>query len=178
MGVPVTSDPGEKLAWANNLHEKQNRPLPAERLIQEARDIYQGKNDELGLAEAYRQYAIFLVSATVGRWESHYRKNSFMDKSITFDSRHEKGLEYLQKSKELYAKNGKYDALSNIDIIMGNVYLTYLGNQNKACQHYDQSLLDHQEFRKQNPNAKIYLPDGFKSYDELVGAIKKEAKCM
>ena len=178
MGVPVTSDPREKLGWALNLYEKQNRPLPAERLIQEAKEIYQSKNDELGLAEAYRQYAFFLESPTVGRWEPHYRKNGFLDKSINFDGRYKKSIEYLQMAKEILAKNFKYDALANIDLVMGNIYLSYIGDENEACKHYDQSSADYHEFRKQNPNVKINLPTGFNSYEDYIVAVKKKAKCI
>ena len=178
MGVPVTSDPKEKLGWAYNLYETQNRPLPAERLIQEARDIYQSKNDELGLAETYRQYAFFLESRTVGNWEPHYRKDGFLDKSVKFDARYEKAVEYFQKARDIYAKNAKYDALTNVDLAMGNAYLSYIGDENKACQHYDQSLVDYQEFKKQNPNVKINLPDGFGSYEDYIVAVKKKAKCI
>ena len=177
MGVPVTFDPREKLAWARNLYEEQDRPLPAERLIREAKDIYQSKNDELGLALAYRQYALFLKSRAVSRYEQHYRTTGFYDRSLSFDDRYSKSIAYLQLSKELFIKNAKYDLLTNIDLVMGNIYLSYIGNQKEACKHYDQSLAEDQEFQKQNPNSKINLPTGFDTYEDYILSVKKEAKC-
>jgi len=178
MGVPITSDPAEKLGWARFLYEKQNRPLPAERLILEARDIYQSKNDELGLAEAFRQYAFFLVSKTVEDWEPIYRRNGFLDQSVIFDSRHERAIEYFEKAKVIYIKNADYGSLTNVDLVIGHVYLSKIGNENRACRQYEQSLADHKEFRKHNPNDKIVLPNGFNSYEEYIEAIKKGAKCV
>jgi hypothetical protein len=42
IGVPKSSDPATKLRQANELFVKQDRPLPAERLIQEALELYKG----------------------------------------------------------------------------------------------------------------------------------------
>lgn len=178
MGVPATSDPGEKLGWAYNLYEKQDRPLPAERLIREAQDLYQNKNDELGLAEVYRQYAFFLMSRAVGDWEPHYRKDGFLDKTISFDSRYEKAIDYLQKTRDIYVRHKKYDGMSNVDLVTGNVYLSYIGDENKACQYYDKCLTDYQEFRKANPDTKITLPEGYASFSDYIAAVKKQAKCI
>jgi len=178
MGVPVTNDPREKIGWALNLYEKQNRPIPAERLLKEALDIYQSNNDELGLAETYRQYAFFLESVTIEKWESHYRKNGFMDKSVIYDARYEKAVEYFQKARDIYSKKAKYDLLTNIDLVTGNTYLTYIGDQNKACKYYDRSLADYQEFNKENPTVQIKLPAEFNSYAEYIAAVKKRAKCI
>jgi tetratricopeptide (TPR) repeat protein len=178
MGVPARSDPREKMGWALNLYEKQDRPLPAERLIMEAREIFQERNDELGLAESYRQYAFFLESEAVGHWEFQYRKTGFLDKSISYDARYEKAIEYFQKARDIYVKEAKHDALTNIDLVMGNTFLKYIGDQSKACQCYDQSLADYQEFTKVDPTAKIVLPAEFKSYADYIAAVKKRAKCI
>jgi len=178
MSVPATSDPREKMGWALNLYEKQNRPLPAERLIQEAREIYQERSDELGLAESYRQYAFFLESETVERWEPHYRKSGFLDKSVNYDARYEKAIEYFQKAKDIYVKQTKYDTLANIDLVMGNTFLKYVGDQSNACQCYDNSLANYQQFNKVDPTAKIMLPAEFENYGDYIAAVKKRAKCI
>jgi hypothetical protein len=59
--VPYTSDPERKLGWAKELYQNQNRPIPAERLIKEAIEIYQERGDQLGLAQAHRAYGVFLL---------------------------------------------------------------------------------------------------------------------
>jgi tetratricopeptide (TPR) repeat protein len=178
FGVPASSDPREKLGQAVYLYEKQDRPLPAERLIREAHEIYLSKSDDLGLAESYRQYAFLLKSPAVGHWEPHYRKGGFLDKSVSFDTRFEKAIEYLQKARDIYAKHGKYDALSNVNLVMGHIYLSYIGDENRACEYYDKSLEDHQEFMKVEPDAKISLPEGFESFSDYIAAAKKRAKCI
>src|SRR5207245_9573544 len=61
-GVPYTRDSERKLGWARELYLNQHRPIPAERLIKEAIEICQERNDQLGLARAYSMYGRFLQS--------------------------------------------------------------------------------------------------------------------
>jgi len=56
--VVATFDPYKKPGHASALLDV-GRPLPAERLILEAIDIFQKKDDPQGLAFAYNEYAFF-----------------------------------------------------------------------------------------------------------------------
>src|SRR5439155_17074841 len=51
FGVPPTRDPATKLRTATWLFDRQDRPLPAERIIREALELYQKDGDQLGIAE-------------------------------------------------------------------------------------------------------------------------------
>src|SRR6267378_1202521 len=74
FGVPATTDPAGKLRDATALFDRQDRPLPAERLIREALELYQKNGDQLGVAEAYRTYGFFFRSGSVGgKWSKFYR---------------------------------------------------------------------------------------------------------
>src|SRR5438094_2651181 len=91
FGVPATSDPAGKLRDATALFDRQDRPLPAERLIREALEVYQRNGDQLGVAEAYRTYGFFFRARSVGgKWSKFYRDNGFLDRSETFDTRYMK----------------------------------------------------------------------------------------
>jgi tetratricopeptide (TPR) repeat protein len=174
--VPYSSDPKTKLAWATALLEKQNRPLPAERLIREAIEIYQTENDEIGLAEGYRKYGIFFRSASVKRYESFYRKDGFLDKTVTFDQRLDKAIEYFGKSREIYARAKIHDDMvSNVDLNLAWVY-EEKGDRNLACQALDSSLSNNAQFIAANPNAKIDTAE-YKSFEEGIAEQKKYAKC-
>jgi hypothetical protein len=82
MGVVATDDPAGKLRDATALFGGYARPLPAERLIREAIDIYEKQNDSLGLAEAYRTYGLFFRSTSIeGPWSKLYRERGFLDPS-------------------------------------------------------------------------------------------------
>src|SRR5260370_20406090 len=88
VGIVSTSDAGMKLNDAEVLFLRKNRPVPAEKLIQEALVIYQERDDPHGLGNAHREYGDLLKSAAVVSWEPSYRKSGgFLDKSITFDNR-------------------------------------------------------------------------------------------
>jgi hypothetical protein len=116
----ATNDPLAKLNDAAVLFGRQDRPLPAERLIFDALMICQNNGDSHGVASAYREYADFLRSSAVAKFEIYYRKRGFIE-SITFDNRFEKAREFLGKALENYEraapelqKAERYDALTNV----------------------------------------------------------------
>ncbi len=82
IGIVASSDPLVKLNDAEHLFMRENRPLPAERLIQEAMAIYQKRDDAHGLGNSNREYGDFLQSQAVINWEVAYRRNGFLDRSI------------------------------------------------------------------------------------------------
>lgn len=121
MGVIATSDPHTKLNDAEELFMRQGHPLPAERLIREAMAIYQERDDPHGLGNANREYGDFLRSAAVAKWEEVYRRDGFLDKSITFENRlakasdfYRRALTYYQRAEQEHRKAEKYDALTNV----------------------------------------------------------------
>ncbi len=180
VGVPLSSDPNQKLNYAASLMEDwgpEQRPLPAERLIQEAMDIARTKGDDVCLANAYRIYAFFLDSKAVENWELHYRKYGFIDKSISFDNRKQKSIEYFEKARDIYESKLMYGAVTNIYYSLSLLY--YWNHQQKeACDALEKSLESHLKFKRSNPGVRITLPDGFSSYEAYVDAAKKECGCI
>ena len=178
MLVPATSDRHKKLAYAETL-VRQNRPLPAERLIMEAREIYQNGNDDLGLAESYRQYAFFLRFSDCRKLEHVLsRKRLFGQNSFIYTNRYQKAIEYFQQAKEIYTKHSEYDALTNINLVMGHAYTLLIKDHEKACKAYDESLASYAKYKEQKNHATdIGLPKRFKSYEDYMKAVKKEAQC-
>jgi tetratricopeptide (TPR) repeat protein len=174
VGVPHTFNPDKKLRYAQWLFEDQNRPLPAEQLISEAAKIYEKKDDKVGLANAYRVYALFLSSDAVANWG--YRKNGFMNKTIVFDERFQKALEYFTKALALYEGSSKMDAMSNVYFNIGDLYYS-LNNKDAACRNFELSRENHKRFKKDNPQVKIELPRGFNDFNEFIDAAEREARC-
>jgi tetratricopeptide (TPR) repeat protein len=174
--VPASSDPARKLGWAGELIDKQNRPLPAEQLIRDAIQIYESKSDEKGLAAAYRQYGIFFRSDAVQRFAAHYRKNGFLDQTVSYDQRFDKAIEYFLKARPFYEKSKTYDLLSNIDLNLAWAY-EGKGEQPLACQSLDSSLANNLRFTSTDPDAKIDLPKGQLSFAGAVGNEKTRLRC-
>lgn len=176
MLVPETSDPVKKLAWAQELIDKQNRPLPAEKLIAESVDIYNSRRDELGLAQAYRMYGLFYKSAAVSQWQEHYKKHGFRDTTVAFANRLNKAIEYFDNSRELLQKNGDVRSITNVYLQMAFTY-ELMGNKDAACEAYDSSLKSERATAKSNPELVTIVPREFKSFEHGISVFKSRLGC-
>ena len=175
--VPYSSDPMTKLEQSKVLLEELDRPLPAEKLIREAIEIYQSQNDTLGLAEGYRKYGIFLRSYTVKKWGAFYIEHGFLDKTATYGQRFDKAIEYLSKSREIFVNAKKYDDMvSNVDLNMALAY-EEKGEHELACKALDSSLAFNIKFRSTDPNAIIQGAGKSQSFEDVISEQKKRAKC-
>lgn len=189
VGIVATSDPQAKLSDAFQLYRTQNRPIPAQRLIFEAIEIYEDRNDAKGLADAYLLYGDFLLSDSVTEWNSRLgNKLGFLDKSVTSENRvikareyATKALEYFQVAVEQTQKTEKFDLLSNLYYQMAlasNMQMHDLpGDRKKSCEFYDKSLAAFRENIRRNPAAKPYAPPSYGSFANLIAAEKKRVKC-
>jgi tetratricopeptide (TPR) repeat protein len=184
VGIVATSDPRAKLEDAEDLFMRQGRPLPAERLIREATAIYEERNDSHGLANAYRDYGDLLRSPAVAKWETVYRRDGFLDKSVTFDNRsaratehYLKALQYYRLAEQQYRDARTFDRLTNVYYNMAGTHLK-LGERDKGCSYYDQSVGTYAENIKQNPTAKPYVPPGSGSFADFIATAKRRAGCQ
>jgi hypothetical protein len=184
VGIVSTSDPGEKLNDAEVLFLKKNRPVPAEKLIQEALVIYQERDDSHGLGNAHREYGDLLRSPAVASWEPSYRKSGgFLDKSITFDNRLKKAsehyataLEYYRRAEQQELAASKYDALTNVYYNMAWSNLA-LGARDEACSDFDRSLQAYNENMRRNPTAHPYGGRDSRTLPEMLSLVKQQADC-
>jgi len=172
----ATTNPDQRMRDAYMLFDQQDRPLPAERLIREATARYQARNDELGLAEAYRAYGFFFRSAAVEKWQGFYEANGFYERGATFANRHEKSIEYFEKSAAIFEKYGKHDRLANVYLNMGFTY-EFANQPEKACDEYKKGLTSNQRYMKENPGTTVTLPKGFSSYEAYINPIMQRLRC-
>jgi tetratricopeptide (TPR) repeat protein len=177
VGVVSTSDPAQKLLDAYYLLEHEDRPLIAERLIREALDIYARNKDELGIAEAYKYYGIFFSSASLsGKWSTYYQSNGFLDKSVAYDKRYAKSLEYLQKAGTVFSAREHYDKLANVNFNAAFANLG-AGDRKEACAAFDRSGESHRMNIERNPTSKPIVPKGYSSFPEFLEATKARYGC-
>lgn len=176
FGIVATSDPAVKLSDAQVLYTKQGRPIPAERLIREAIDIYQEENNQLGLAYAYWTYGFFFVSWPVEKFSANYIKHGFMDKSVTYDTRYQASIDYFKKARAIYEKNKQFDRVTNIDLNMGLIYMK-MGEHTAGCHAFDESLKSYRENKRLKPNADTIVPKGYTSYEDYLSVEKRHYKC-
>lgn len=176
MFVPYTSDPAKKLANAYDLTVNQGRPLPAEPLIQEAIESYQKDSNEMMLANAYWTYGVFLTSDSVKSFQGRYETYGFIDKTVTYATRHEKAIEYFDKAEAIYLKLKLDDRIGNIFYNKAMVY-ERIGNKAKACESYKVSLEYHLKAKASDPEAKFFLSQGDQSFEQYIDAMLKDLKC-
>lgn len=178
VGVPITFNPEKKLWYAESLIYDLDRPIPAQNLIEEAIEIYEKREDEVGLARAYRAYANFLEyeAVAVGGFEGNHSR-LFMGKIIAFKDLSQEAIGYWEKALYLFEKNSLYDEASNAYFNIGRLHFLFLKNRKKACENFEKSLQSHLIFRSNNPDIKISLPQGFESFEEYIESTKKEAGC-
>ena len=176
VGVPYSSSPLHKLAYAESLLE-QNRPTAAERLIVEALASCEKTVDPSCFAAAYRGYGRFFADPSLsGRWRSHYADYGFIETTANLDNRYEKAIEYLDKSGDLYSLQSHYDALSNVYLQMGFIYAG-TGNRDSACAAFDASLQAQIDNRHKNPNVEVNLPKRYGSFENYIAEQKAKTQC-
>jgi tetratricopeptide (TPR) repeat protein len=167
--VPATSDPQEKLNWAGGLVHMGSRPLAAERLIQEAITIYKQRDDEVGLAGAYRVYASFFTSPAIEQWRKWYAKHRFLDKTATVDDRYAKSIEYFQKAAAIYTQHNRTDWLTYVNLNMGLTY-EQMGDRDAACRAFERSEENYRATARFDPEIKVVT-----DYHEVLASHKKHA---
>lgn len=174
--VQPTTDPAEKLRIAQALYTQERRPVPAENQIQEAIEIYTQQHDNVGLAEAYRQYGLFFRSDAVKKSEQYFRNNGFIEPSVSYDTRYSKSIEYFEKARDLYTEQKKYDALTNLYLNMGLTY-ELMQNPQAACPVFDQMISSYSEHLKARPGAILYAPAGYVNLEGYMADVKKKGGC-
>jgi tetratricopeptide (TPR) repeat protein len=186
VGVPTTSDPLEKLVWSQELLYRQDRPLPAERLIIEAIEIYTEEKDTECSAEAYSTYGSFLVSSSVKKRKKKYQKRGFLDKTVTYEERLSKAIEYYDKSIALkpdstvyhllgltYFDKGQYNqTIVNLDKAIDlkpnyeDAFATRANAYNNMGQ-YDQAFADYDKVISLNPNNSLNYNNRGSAYSKI-----------
>lgn len=182
VGVQVTGNPLEKLNQADDFMQ-QDRPLSAQQNIHQAIDIYEKSKDMHGLGNAHRQYADFLRSPVVEKWQNVFQKGGFQDKTVTYDNRlaraedfYRKAITYYDAAVAHHLKNERYDAITNVHINAAWAQLS-LRQTEPACGHYNKAMEAYQEHIRLNPQSKPFAPKGSASVAEYIGKLKAQAKC-
>ena len=168
MFVGSTNDPHQKLTDAYGLLYNQNRPIPAEKLIQEAIEIFQKENDASGLAKGYATYGLFFNSPAVGHF-SPYKTKGFLDKTVQYDQRYQKALWYFDKAKEILKKEQDSELnMSTLSMILFYEAETYLNmyKTDSACKRYKKHIIKFKEYVSKYPDMKKFRNMSADSYEE------------
>ena len=173
----VPEDPSAKLKEATELFSSKDDPVEAEELLHDVVKVYGKNQDQLGLAEAYRQFGLFYRSNAVNKFEKYYLKEGFIDKTVKFSTRYEKAIEYFNKAKDIFAANKQYAVLSNLQLSIAKTY-DLMNQHENACTAFDQGLQNHLAFKKSAaPDALELRAEEIANYEHYLGIMKKQAGC-
>jgi tetratricopeptide (TPR) repeat protein len=172
VGVVSSSDPEVKFGQAQEL-VRQGRFMPAQRLLQEAQEIYEKRGDEAGLAETYRQFGFF-YRAPIPR--GSLVPDDFVGATNGIASRDIRAMEYFQKSLALFRKLGKLDMESNLHFVMGQTYAGGLNDKSAACGSFQSSLEVHRKALQQDPGLRVDTGP-YRSLDEIIAKARQEVGC-
>lgn len=173
FGVPATSDPQERLNWANGLVHGAGRPYPADGMIWTAMKKFEERGDEQGLANAYRSYGSFLSSAAV---TNVINKKDFRDQRVTRDTRYEFAMEYFDKARESYMRRGRFDGVAYTEEATGWAYQR-MGDLAKACEAFARGGAAMIEMQHRDPHFTFIFNDGTLTIEDHIASVRNKANC-
>lgn len=175
MFVPMTRDPEQKVSQASHLIQV-GRPLPAERLIREAIDIYKKNEDEKGLSQAYLAYGHFFSSKAVTECSRHYIRNGFDEDTASYEDRFNVSSLFLAKAELIAIKYNDVKVLAGIHQVKARNFKA-TGKINQACEEYALSLENYRKFLSENHADISWSHKKYRSYDEYILAEMKSLGC-
>ncbi len=171
VGIVDSNDPNVKVAQAEQL-TRVGRAAQARRQLDEAIPLFEAKNDKAGLAEVYRQYGFLarLGGAQEGVIAIRQPVAAYSSANLALSD------QYLHKSVALFAEADRLDMASNVYMQLSNN--AYFRKETKeACAYLDHSSAVHRQWQAKHPGAAIELPQGMKTFDDLIAYMKKETGC-
>ena len=170
-------DPSIDLKAAVELFSSKDEPVQAEKLLHEVIAAYERNQDDLGLAEAYRQFGLFYRSNAVSKFEKYYLKEGFLDKSVTFPKRYEKAIEYFNKAKDIFATEKQFDVLSNLQLSIAKTY-DFMNQHEAACLAIAQGVENHAAYKQAaSPEDLELRAEEITNYEQYIELMKKQTAC-
>jgi len=170
IGIPVTSDPGEKLHYAYQLMNR-GRFIPAEWLTQESLDIYRQRGNELGMAEAYHTFGNLYKNS--GYIEGYVRPRTRFG---TVTEAYGKSIDNFTRGKILFEKHDDYAGATRCLVGIGNGY-ALLGDKATACESYAEALPSFDRARQRNPSVRLPILTGYPDAPALINAFMDQDGC-
>jgi tetratricopeptide (TPR) repeat protein len=170
IGIPVTSDPTQKLRYAYQLMDRK-RFIPAEALIQESLDIYRQQGNELGMAEAYHTFG------------NLYKNGDYIDRYVRSTTRfgteteaYARSIDNFTRAKVLFEKHDDYASVTRCLVGIGNGY-SLLGDKPRACQSYAEALRSFDVARQKDPSVRLPILTGYPDAPSLINAFIEKEGC-
>jgi hypothetical protein len=149
----------------------RERFVPAERLIQEALDVYIARGDELGAAEAHYAFGNFYKHRVY-----HGKFAGTFTRLGTYDATYTRALRHFEAARLLYEKHGDDAGVTKSVLGIGNAY-SLRGERPAACASYDAALRAWANAKRRNPDVRLPILTQFRDATELIWAFKRADGC-
>ncbi|MCK4912112.1 MAG: tetratricopeptide repeat protein [Candidatus Omnitrophica bacterium] len=147
VGVIHTSNPWQKMRDAYQMMN-YGRFLRAEQFLREAEKIFEEKENDHGIAEAYFSLG--------NMYKNNHEHNTLQDTK--------KSRECFEHAHNLFRKNENFIGVAKSLFGLANAY-GIENNSLESCSHYDESLNAYYKAKKLNPSA--IMPIMIKKYKDF-----------
>jgi tetratricopeptide (TPR) repeat protein len=172
-----TNDPALKLTWAAEEFNRNENPVAAEELLQDAMQTYRKQMNRIGLAETYRQYGLFLRSHAVTKFREHYQHAGFLDETVRFNNRYDKALEYFGKSKDIFAEQNLAGPVSDIYFSMAKTY-ALMNRVPESCESLDKGRKSYSSLKGVKAEAREVGVEEAANVDAYITLMQKQMGCL
>ena len=172
-----TNDPALKLSWAAEEFNRNENPIAAEELLQDALQTYRKQMNRVGLAETYRQYGLFLRSLAVSKSKEHYQRVGFLDETVRFNNRYDKAIEYFNKSKDIFAEQNLPGPLSDIYISIAKTY-ALMNRAPESCESLDKGRKSYASLKGVKTEAREAGVEDAANVDAYITLLQKQMGCL
>jgi len=165
FGVPYTSDPLTKLSYSYTLMN-QGRPLPAEKLANEALESFTKDGNTFGMADVHIFFGQLYKHSSYRSFSKYYEEQG------EYDPTNGKAIFHSQEAVELFESIGNFTQTAKAKFALANAYLG--SNNEKACLLYDETLEAYEKGKTVNPGDSFQFNQYYKTFEGLVEAFKGE----
>jgi hypothetical protein len=170
LAADTAKDAMQKIGSATSYLDKLGRPVPAEEDLRDAEAICKTLHDDACLAQVWRAWGYYFRSDALAQWKgAKVYGPALYDKSVTFEQRYDRSLEYYDKALALYATLNDTHWIANIEMQKAFAY-----ERSRRIHQACLSLQASREADQKYGNGKSLGPPGktFAQYlDELGSAL-------
>jgi hypothetical protein len=179
VGIVETNDPHEKIEQAIYLLNSENRPIPADKLLAQAINIFEQNNDQMGLVRAYRARGHFLLSDSVKNSSEFFINHGFFIDGKVYNKREEKAIEYFLKVREILERDSRplYSAKTQINMTLTEMYAKYSDNTQNVCKYLKYATFYQSKFKEESNGQNVAPLSGYNRFIDFKSKYTEEYQC-
>ena len=162
---PDLNDPFVKIYYSRKFIEQGN-PVFAEKLAQEAAEIFESNDDYVHAGSAYTSLGVLYDSSGYRAQAQHFIEQG------SYDPTGRKSISYYEIAIKSYKKGGDYWGAANAFVGIGDLYLNQ-GDTEKSCAAYTQALNTFNARNMENKEVAYTWNPKYPSYAAMLKALIK-----